>query len=275
MNKAIIAVMVMLSYAVNISVAANSTDAANFSTGTYGCTPALSINNTFCRNASSSLAEGTCINLQYKNSYFLPQIGTSDLNLIIPAKKLNIGLFFEHYGFSAYSEFSAGISFAKFFKPYFAFSLSASYYGIYMSEQEGTLNSGMVHLSLLAFPTNNFRIGFNVWNISFSSVKTAYDTRKLPSEFIIGISYVFAEKTRIAADMGKELKGPLFYGLGIEYMPVKQFLLRAGMSGIDKNISPSGGFGLRFGAFGLDFGMRYNTEIGLSMIAGLNLYFGK
>lgn len=275
MKKAITAVIALLSYTSCFAGNGNRGDTANFSLGKYGCTPNLDNSMVHARMASAALINKSCISIQYNNSYFLPQIGFSDINMHLAFEKLNMGIFFNHYGFSAYSEFSAGLSFSKFFSPWFAFNISGEYYGVYLSNDEGIINSGMAHISIVAFPIKGVSIGFHTYNISFSRLNTAYGKILIPSTFTLGLSYNFSNKTIISTEFGKELKGPIYYGVGLEYMPVKQFILRIGINGEDENISPSGGFALRFGIFGLDLGIRYHFRLGLSMAAGLKFSLKK
>lgn len=250
-------------------------DVVNFSLGKYGCTPNLDNSMVSANLAPSAMIDKSCINFQYNNSYFLPQIGFSDINLHLALKKLNIGFYFNHYGFSEYAEFSAGISFSKFFAPWFAFNLAGEYCGFYLSKEEGVASSGMAHLSFLAFPVKNLCIGLSLYNISFSKLKTAFQDMPMPSRFTLGISYDFTRKALLSCEFGKELRGPVYYAVGLEYMPVKQFVLRTGIGGEDDNVMPCGGFGLRLGIFGIDFGVKYHFKLGLSMAAGIKFSFKK
>lgn len=248
----------------------SETDAVNLSLGKYGSTPNLYNSCALPRQAQSALINSLCINIQYRNHYFLPELGHAKLGVIVPAKKLNLGFYFEHYGLAAYSEFSAGVSFAKFFKPYFAFSLSAEYFGLYQSSEKGVLSSGMAHLSLMAFPAKGLSLGFSAYNISFSPLKSASGTQKLPVMMSIGAAYAYKQKLSVSVEAGKEIRGPVYYAAGIEYLPVKAFALRVGMSGQDAKVSPTAGFGFRIGAFGLDFGCRYDFDLGIIMGAGIS-----
>ena len=54
-------------------------DVVNFSLGKYGCTPNLDNSMVSANLAPSAMIDKSCINFQYNNSYFLPQIGFSDI----------------------------------------------------------------------------------------------------------------------------------------------------------------------------------------------------
>ena len=49
-------------------------DVVNFSLGKYGCTPNLDNSMVSANLAPSAMIDKSCINFQYNNSYFLPQI---------------------------------------------------------------------------------------------------------------------------------------------------------------------------------------------------------
>lgn len=222
--------------------------------------------------AVNSLKKECFISTGYTNRLFLPQIGRASLDFVYPSKALNTSAGFSFYGFSEYWNIEATIGFSRLFKPYIAIGVEAFFYGCHFNTDVKFCATGGLNVGLLAFPTRNLTIGLYAHNISFSPLKSLEERYRLPVIFRLGISYNFSGKALIILEGAKELKQPFLICMGVEYMPVRQFILRLGVS-YQTSAACSGGFGLRFGGFFIDAGVEYKLMSGLSISTGVGYRF--
>lgn len=240
--------------------------------GQTTCVPRLSLPYSECA-AVNSLAPCNAIGAYYSNSFFLPEIGRATLGMVYPAKAVNTSAAFSFYGFSEYWNIQMSVGFSRWFKPYIAFGVEAFFYGAHFSNPDAALlASGGVNVSLLAFPTKSLSIGFNAYNISFSTIKSLDERYRLPVIFSLGFAYDFSGKVLIALEGDIELKQPFKIGMAVDYMPVRQFVMRCGVS-YQTSAAAGFGFGLRLGGFFLDFDAEYKLQSGMFCKAGIGVSF--
>lgn len=218
--------------------------------------------------AVAALCEFPIIQTTYTNSFFLPSLGRGQLGLVYPCKFGTWCASIDYYGFSEYGEISAGIAFAKWFKPYFSIGLELDYIGIFLSKDDGVASTAIVQLGMIVFPTNSLNISVHAYNLSFSPVHCTNLKIRIPSIFKIGVSYKFEKNILLKFELSKELSSPILIGGGIEYEPIKFVTIRAGFCG-QKNLVSTIGIGLNYKSFGCDLGISYDTKLGISSAFGL------
>lgn len=81
-------------------------------------------------------------------------------------------------------------------------------------------------------------------------------------ELALGLSYRFIEKASLSLDLVKDLRYPLSLRSGVEYRPLRQVILRAGVSTEPESFS--GGIGLELGFVQINMGVQRHWLLGIS-----------
>lgn len=217
---------------------------------------------------SMALHTRSSVQMYAQNKAMLPQLGLYQVGMVYSNPLINVGITGTFHGFATYNEFSVQTTFGKFFKPYIAVALQAEYNGIHQSPKEGYLHSGCMSIGLQFFPFQNMRIGFSVYNITFSTFNTGTAKIRIPVIFRLGMAYRIAKKVLITAEVHKALDQDFAYCIGMDYQLIKQLHLRTGMY-ICNEITPSLGMGLNFKKLRLDVATQYHFGIGLTIVAGI------
>lgn len=218
--------------------------------------------------ASVALQTSSSVQTYLQNKATLPTLGLYNVGLVYSNRYVNVACKGNFHGFDAYHEFSAEVSLGHFFKPYIAIALQASYHGLYQSPKNGYVHSGGLNIGLQAFPFKNMRVGFSVYNITFSAFKIETENTRLPVIFRLGIGYHIAQKILITADANKALDQPFAYSIGIDYQVIKALSLRTGMY-VCQGITPSLGLGLSIKKCRIDIGIQYHFKTGLNTAVGI------
>ncbi len=216
---------------------------------------------------SMALQNASSVQIYAQNKATLPQLGLYNAALVYSNQYVNVGLKGFFHGFEAYNEFSVQASFGHFFKPYIAIALQVEYNGMYQSPKKEYLHSGCVSLGMQAFPFKNMRVGFSVYNVSFSAFKTENQTLPLPVIFRLGMGYHIAQKVLLTAEVHKAIDQPFAYSVGIDYRVIKLLAIRTGLY-ICEDLTPSLGIGLSFHRFCLDVGVQYHFSTGVNTAIG-------
>lgn len=222
-------------------------------------------------DAVYSLSEDVFLTATYTNNFFLPQVGLSKLELVYPSLKINTSASLSYFGYKDYWVLNSNIGFSKFFKPYISIGVSAFFSTYRFSITSKTLFTGGADISICIFPVKNFCIGLYAENITFSPIVSNGNIYRLPVSLRLGFSYYVKNNVSISIEGAKELKEPFSICVGVEYLPVKQFLLRISTS-YQKTASFLFGVGLRLNGFLIDFDAYYNLGNGLGCKASIGFY---
>ncbi len=190
----------------------------------------------------------------------LPELGEYSLAVVYPFKALQTAVTGGFHGFEAYHEYHVDLTLARFFQPYIAIGLQGTYCGIFSAAQKSYLHSGALSLGAIAYPIQNLRIGFSIYNISFST--------NIPVIFKVGIAYHIAQKVQLTAEVHKALDQPFAFCIGMDYQAVSFLNIRAGLYA-QKELTPTLGIGLHWKYLLIDAGFQYHFGTGLNLSAGI------
>ena len=219
----------------------------------------------FLKNAEAGIT--------YEKRFSLKELSTNGLAIAIPAGKTGvIGLNATYFGYKNYNEQKAGLCYAKKFSNKVAAAVKINYQSFNIGEEYGSRNILTSELGIQAMIVRNLWIGSHIYN-PFQAKLANDPNENLPSIFSLGAGYLFSEKFNLqaAAEKNSESKG--LFRAGIEYHPVKQFWLRAGMS--SQPFTSSFGFGLELENFLLDFAAGFHPQLGFTPNLSLGYHFIK
>lgn len=208
----------------------------------------------------------------YDNRFLLPDLGTAGLSVAGAFRKFGVfNLAFSRFGGRLFNRNRVSFSYARTFGPYLSAGMSFNYHYLFFADLYGRAHTFTGELGILARPSRDFSIGFHLVNPVRQRI-AAFDNERLPALVRFGIGYLWAGKLRTNVDVEKDIDRPFATRLGLEYQPVTQLFIRAGVS--TGPVTAAFGVGVRFGPVQLDMASGYHQVLGFSPQAGLSVDFG-
>jgi len=172
------------------------------------------------------------------------------------------------YGFDLYRETKATLGYSYNYENKF-FAGAAVNYHTYSIQNYG--NTGVFYFNLggLAFITEDFIWGFSVHNINRASVANEDD--QIPTIFTTGFTYKALDQLLICASLEKDISFSPSIRFGIDYSIIKYLSLRIGASNSPSRFT--GGIGINYSYFRLDYAVFTHPDLGLTHQAGLIISF--
>ncbi len=187
--------------------------------------------------------------VSYDRRFNLNELATVSL---AGAKKIGrnaIGVSVSRFGYSAYSENRAGLTYAR--KLFDKVSIGGSFHYLgYNIENYGSANRFTFDIGLQSEINENLSIGAYIFNPASISLTEEQD---VPSRMSIGLRYTVSSKAKVYMDVSKTINRSPEFKFAVDYQVVEAFSLRGGA-----NISQSS----------FHFGPAYHMKNGLSIIGG-------
>jgi len=201
----------------------------------------------------------------YQNPFMMKELSTKALGVALPVKAGTFGLCVSNFGYSLYSENKIGMAFGKSFGEKISAGVMMDYFGTSISEY-GKKNSFVAEAGIQAKPLKNFTIGLHLFNPAKTKL-ASYNDERIPTIMRLGFDYKFSEKVFIAVETEKDIEKKAMVKAGVEYKPIKELYLCAGIS---SNPSLSCfGIGINLKQFKLDISSTYHSTLGFSPQVGL------
>jgi len=195
--------------------------------------------------------------------YGLTELSTTGLAVSVQPGFGTFGAGIRRYGFSLYRELSCGISYARSTEA-LAFGFTFNYQGVSI-ENYGSAATLGVDVGILVSLPDHLRWGMAILNVNAPTIGSSREP--LPRRFSTGLSFQPGNRCAFFCDFNKDPGfGPNLRG-GFEFWIVDAFALRAGMSDDPSEIS--GGIGLRWEKFELDYAYVSHSDLGGSHLATL------
>jgi len=187
--------------------------------------------------------------VSYDRRFNLNELATVSLT---GAKKLGrnaIGVSVSRFGYAAYSESRAGLTYAR--KLFDKVSIGGSFHYLgYNIENYGSASRFTFDIGLQSEINDKLSVGAYIFNPASISIT---DEQDVPSRMSIGLRYTASSKARIYIDVSKTINRNPEFKFAVDYQVVEAFSLRGG-----GNITQSS----------LHFGPAYHFKNGLSIIGG-------
>ena len=237
----------------------------------YSMGNTLSILPGFTNPASYGFMSSRHVSLQYVNRYGVKELSSYAGMVNLPNKYLDGGLYVSRFGFDAYHETMVGLNVYKKLSRLISLGIRVNYLNLHYSEREsnksvitgdiGVLFSPLEHLNLSVLALNPLNIEY----------KVGEEKVEIPIVLSVGASYEIAEYFLITGEVEKDFMHPVVCKFGMEYNPIKQLSVRAGMSG--KPFVPSFGTGVHLGQFTVDIAFSKHPVLGFRSCCGLQFNF--
>ena len=203
--------------------------------------------------------------ISYQNPFFTKDLSTKAFGFSMPVKQGTFGLSISNFGYSLYSESKVGLAFGKSFGEKISAGVMMDYFETKIPEY-GKKNSFVAEAGIQAKPLNGLTIGFHIFNPTRTKI-TEYNSERIPTVLRLGFNYKFSDKVFIAGETEKNIDKQAMIKVGLEYCPIKELYLRAGIS-THPGLSCFG-IGLILKQFKLDISSTYHTVLGFSPHIGL------
>jgi hypothetical protein len=172
------------------------------------------------------------------------------------------------YGFELYRESKILLGYSYNYNNKFFAGASINYH-TFSIQNYG--NTGVLYFNVggLAFITNEFSWGFSVSNVNRASVGNEDD--QIPTIISTGLSYRLLEQVKINLALEKDISFSPSFRFGIDYSIIKYLSLRIGASNSPSRFT--GGIGINYSLFKLDYAVFTHPDLGLTHQAGLIIQF--
>lgn len=225
----------------------------------------------FTNPASYGFLSSRILCLEYINRYGIKELSSFAGMINYPNQYLNGGIYVSRYGFDGYNETLASINFYKKLSQIISLGMRMNYLGIHYSDKESDAGAVTGDVGILMHPTENLNLSFLVINPLRTEMKMGENSVQLPNLLTMGISYQPEQTCLLTAEVEKDFALPVIYKLGVEYTPVKEFCVRAGMW--TKPFTPSFGIGLNFNPFIVNLAFSSHPTLGFNSCCALQFNF--
>ena len=204
-----------------------------------------------------TISGGVC----YENRFLIKELSIKGGAIALPIKGGTLGIAITSFGYAQYNENKYSLSFAKAFGENFSIGIAMDYLNTKIAEGYGSKGVLAAEVGIIAKPLKNLTIGAHVFNPTRTQI-AIYNKERIPTIFRLGANYNFSENVMLAVETEKDIQMKPVFKAGLEYKPVKEFYLRAGIS-TNPTLS-SFGFGLNLKSFKIDFSANYHQVLGVS-----------
>ena len=208
--------------------------------------------------------------LFYENRFLLKETSYRAGAFVLPVKTGAFGLSVASFGYSAYSETKAGLSYGQRFGDKFSVGVQLNYLNTKLNQDYGSKNSLTAAVGFIAKLNKEITLGVHVYNPTRSKL-AEYDNEKIPTIMKLGLDYRFSEKVMVGVETEKDLNYDAVVKAGLEYHITEIFYLRGGIS--TNPTMYSFGFGLQMRNFKMDISSSFHQILG--MTPGISLIYQK
>lgn len=207
--------------------------------------------------------------IAYEQHILISDISTQTALFVVPYRRSVLGLSFEKYGISDYSEQKIGLSYARRFGDSFRLAVALKYCQLNI-DRYGSSKALSVEAGFQVHVTDKFVLASHIVNPNRSRYQD-FSGSYLPVRLSFGASYRFSDRVVMLADLRKLLNNPLDVMTGIEYKLIRWFSLRGGISA--NPFKRYSGFGINYNKLQLDVAIASHPNLGYSPQISLGYEF--
>ncbi|MBT3207662.1 MAG: hypothetical protein HN704_16315 [Bacteroidetes bacterium] len=189
------------------------------------------------------------LGFHHENKFFNNDFGLQSFALALPTKSGVFAFNLSYFGFTEYNESKIALSYAKSFGEKFSVGIQFDYFNTFINDNFDNQGTMVIEAGIISEPVENLIIGAHIFNPTKSQISKSTE-EKVPTIFKIGVAYKFYEKTTICIETEKDIDFSSVFKIGIEYLIVKNVLLRTGFRTNPANFSF--GIGYLFRKFSAD-----------------------
>ena len=212
--------------------------------------------------------------LYYENHWMLKETAFKSAALAVPVKFGCLGVSFNQFGSSKYSENKFGLAYAKDFGPYLQIGLQLDYLMLSIGNDYDKQSAVTFELGIQSQVTEKLRLGTYIFNPVHIALQQSINQEKLPIVFRFGAAYQFTKDFVGQCEIEKntDYEGVSLRG-GLEYEALKDFYLRAGVQTNPGLLSFGLGYEIRFAR--IDVAAQLHEILGNTIQVGIVFSIGK
>ena len=214
------------------------------------------------------------VGLYYENRWMLPETAYKCGALALPVRYGCLGVSFNQFGSSKYSENKFGLAYAKDFGPYLQMGLQLDYLMLQIGNDYGRQSAVTFELGIQSQVTERLRLGTYIFNPVSFRLEQSLNQEKLPIVFRFGMAYQFTKDFVGQCEIEKNTdhEGVSLRG-GLEYEAFRNFFLRAGVQSNPGLLTFGLGYSLSFAR--IDVAGQLHETLGPSVQIGMVFSIGK
>jgi len=202
------------------------------------------------------------LGVAYENRFLLKELQTQSFALALPLKKGVLSVGAQVFGYSQFRNIKSGVGYSLALTELISIGSQINLHQVRLGQGYGNSLKATGEVGVLAQIKDEWNIGFSVFNVT-RTMLSDYEEDRLSALLRLGTSYRFSEKLLVCIEAEKNVEFPLRTKLGLEYLPMKSFALRAGFSTNPTELDAGVGY-CHKDLYYLDFGSSFNQYIGWS-----------
>ncbi len=199
--------------------------------------------------------------MYYENRFMLKETSYKAGAFVLPLKTGAIGFSVTSFGYSAYSENKAGLSYGIKLAEKVAVGVQLNYLNNRLTGDYGQSNTFTAAIGVISPLTKELTVGVHIYNPNRTKLAD-YNNERVPTIMKLGLDYKFSEKVFLAVEAEKDINFSPVVKVGVEYHAIEMLYLRGGIS-TNPTLS-SFGFGLKLKDFKLDISSSFHQTLGLT-----------
>jgi hypothetical protein len=221
--------------------------------------------------AALAFLQKSCINLQAENPWCVSELASGACSFCLPVRTGTFAFSFSHYGYEAFHENQAGLSFGKSLCKRVKAGVNLDYRSIKQLNDYGNLHAIIPSLGIQVMPVSYLVMGLQLSNPAGQGY-FPHGTMKFPTTVKAGFAYqpdpeiLFCFEWYLESDCR-----PVYCG-GIEYNFEKQFTFRLGLSS-SRSSQYSLGIGYSGKHLRTDIAVSHHPVLGFSPAMTLTWFF--
>jgi len=204
--------------------------------------------------------------VSYENRFLLSELQSQGFAVAVPLKVGVVSVGGQLYGDKQFRTYKGGFGYSMRLAEKIFAGVQLNYMGLQLPENYGSKNSMTAEAGIYARFTDDWKLGFSVYNLGRAKLSDFEDDR-FSTIMRIGTAYTFSDKVIVALDFEKNLDYDLRIKTGVEYEVVDNFFLRGGVATMPVELSF--GLGYRWKQIQLGLGSSYHQILGWSPHFGL------
>jgi hypothetical protein len=209
----------------------------------------------------------------YYNRYSVSELATVSGGFYFRNDLIPTGFEITSFGYDEYRESLFRLSLGKQIAERWTVGIAIQYALLQselFAESSGRVSSD---IGLTYLPVDNVLIGLSILHLPSAKVgdKNVENEHIAPYSINLGFNWEVINTVLITGSINNSKDNPVAGAFGLEYMPLDDFKIRAGIS--SSPLRPSLGVGYSIAGIDIDAGMVYHSILGVSIGVGLSFSF--
>ncbi len=224
----------------------------------------------FHNQAGLGYQEHAWIGLHHENRFVTSELSFSAIGGIIPVKPGSFGISVKRLGFNKFSQTKFGVAYGMKLAPSLSAGVQLNAHHLFFAGEYGSTTAFTAEGGIIYTPINQLSIGVHVFNPTRTKL---HDQERISTTFNLGIAYQISDALMVTAGTEKDLTHKFDFKAGVEFLPISNLYLRAGMASNPSLLSF--GMGYRAKNLQVDFAFTRHEYLGFTPHFSLGYTFGR